>query len=144
MCAKRRCRGASAALKLRTGSFCVDLKISCEEEEEEGKQTCWRRNEGGDRTHRFTPFIHSAAVQSAVNAGVCLTSAEEVTADRRTGNRRMEVTLCEDEAGLAVNLEHLLDGVDVRRRPQVQAQVVLVGCSHDLLRETEERFIFNV
>lgn len=45
------------------------------------------------------------------------------------------MTLCEDEAGLAVNLEDLLDGVDVRRRPQIQTQVVLVGCPHDLLHE---------
>ena len=58
---------------------------------------------------------------------------------RQTGNRRtwMEVSLCEDEASLAVNLEDLLDGVDIRRRPQVQTQVVLVGCSHYLLHDTE-------
>lgn len=43
--------------------------------------------------------------------------------------------LCEDQACLAVDPEHLLDGVDVRGRPQVQTQVVLVGCSHDLLLE---------
>lgn len=48
------------------------------------------------------------------------------------------MNLCEGEAGLAVNLEDLLDGVDVRCRPQVQTQVVLVRCSHDLLHEEEE------
>lgn len=48
------------------------------------------------------------------------------------------MNLCEGEAGLAVNLEDLLDGIDVRRRPQVQTQVILVGCSHDLLHEEEE------
>lgn len=51
----------------------------------------------------------------------------------------MEAGLCDDQAGLAVNLEHLLDGVDVRRRPQVQTQVVLVGCSHDLLHRRRDR-----
>lgn len=44
-------------------------------------------------------------------------------------------SLCEDEARLVVNLEDFLDGVDVRRRPQVQTQVVLLGRSHDLLQE---------
>lgn len=46
--------------------------------------------------------------------------------------------LSEDEAGLAVHLEHLLYGVDVGRRPQVQTQLVLVGRSHDLLHQEEE------
>lgn len=49
--------------------------------------------------------------------------------------RDRQASLCEGEAGLVVNLEHLLDGVDVRRRPQVQTQVVLVGRPHDLLHE---------
>lgn len=44
-----------------------------------------------------------------------------------------EVCLCEDEASLVVNLENLLDGIDVRCRPQIQTQVVLVSCPHDLL-----------
>lgn len=44
--------------------------------------------------------------------------------------------LCEGEPRLVVDLEHLLDGVDVRRRPQVQAQVVLARRAHDLLKTT--------
>lgn len=54
-------------------------------------------------------------------------------------DRQVELTLCEDEAGLVVNLEDFLDGIDVCRRPQVQTQVVLVGCPHDLLHERESR-----
>ncbi|KAK6329424.1 hypothetical protein J4Q44_G00014020 [Coregonus suidteri] len=42
--------------------------------------------------------------------------------------------LCDGDAGLVVDLEHLLDGVDVRSRPQVQTQVVLTGRTHDLLQ----------
>lgn len=53
--------------------------------------------------------------------------------DRRTQGTRRRVRLCEDEASLVVNLENLLDGVDVRCRPQIQTQVVLVRCPHDLL-----------
>lgn len=43
--------------------------------------------------------------------------------------------LCEGEAGLVVHLEDLLDGVDVGGRAEVQAQVVLAGRAHDLLKE---------
>lgn len=43
--------------------------------------------------------------------------------------------LCEGKPRLVVDFEDLLDGVDVRRRPQVQTQVVLAGCAHDLLRK---------
>lgn len=72
---------------------------------------------------------HSSALQ------LCKNQEERQTGGRQTDrwetDRRSR--LCEDEAGLAVNLEDFLDGVDVRRRPQVQTQVVLVGCSHDLL-----------
>lgn len=46
--------------------------------------------------------------------------------------------LCEGEPGLVVDLEDLLDGIDVGGRPQVQAQVVLAGRAHDLLR-TQKR-----
>lgn len=49
-----------------------------------------------------------------------------------TGTR----TLCEDEPRITVHLEDLLDGVDVRRRPQVQTQLVTAGRLHDLLQET--------
>ena len=45
-----------------------------------------------------------------------------------------QVGLCEGKAGLVVHLEDLLDGVHVGCRPQVQAQVVLVGRAHDLLK----------
>lgn len=41
--------------------------------------------------------------------------------------------LCEGKPRLVVDFEDLLDGVDVRRRPQVQTQVVFIGCAHDLL-----------
>lgn len=47
--------------------------------------------------------------------------------------------LCEGEPGLVVDLEDLLDGVDVRGRPQVQTQVVLAGRAHDLLRKQKRR-----
>lgn len=42
--------------------------------------------------------------------------------------------LCEGKTSLVVHLEDLLYGVDVRCRPQVEAQVVLVSCAHDLLK----------
>lgn len=42
--------------------------------------------------------------------------------------------LCEGNTSLVVHLEDLLYGVDVRCRPQVEAQVVLVSCAHDLLK----------
>lgn len=58
-------------------------------------------------------------------------SVIQSASDGDTGDT--EVCLCEDEAGLVVNLENLLDGVDVCCRPQIQAQVVLVCCPHDLL-----------
>lgn len=47
--------------------------------------------------------------------------------------------LCKGQAGLIVHLEDLLYGVDVSRRPQIQAQVVLVCRAHDLLQETKMR-----
>lgn len=56
--------------------------------------------------------------------------------NQRETERQTQVTqarLCEDKTGLVVNLENLLDGVDVRCRPQIQTQVVLVSCPHDLL-----------
>lgn len=43
--------------------------------------------------------------------------------------------LCEGEPGLVVDLEDLLNGVDVGSRPEVQAQVVLAGRAHDLLKQ---------
>lgn len=46
----------------------------------------------------------------------------------------MALSLGEDETGLAVHLEHLLYGVDVGSRSQVQTQLVLVGRPHDLLQ----------
>lgn len=95
-----------------------------------------RRNE----RKKTETFIPSAAVQEPVNAGQTgdrqTDGWTDSRVDRQTGGQVtdswMEVSLCEDEAGLAVNLEDLLDGVDVRRRPKVQTQVVLVSCSHDL------------
>lgn len=47
-------------------------------------------------------------------------------------------SLSEYEAGLAVHLEHLLNGVDIGCCPQVQTQLVLVGRSHDLLQQEVE------
>lgn len=41
--------------------------------------------------------------------------------------------LSESEASLMVHFKDFLDGVDVGRGPQVQPQVVLVGCAHNLL-----------
>lgn len=41
--------------------------------------------------------------------------------------------LCEGKPCLVVDFEDLLDGVDVGGRPDVQAQVVLACCTHDLL-----------
>lgn len=46
--------------------------------------------------------------------------------------------LCEGQPSLIVHLEDLLDGVDVGGRPQVETQVVLGGCAHDLLENGEE------
>lgn len=40
--------------------------------------------------------------------------------------------LCEGEPSLVVDFEDLLDGVDVGGCPQVQTQVVLACCAHDL------------
>lgn len=40
-----------------------------------------------------------------------------IQSDSETDTGDTEVCLCEDEAGLVVNLENLLDGVDVRCRP---------------------------
>lgn len=57
-----------------------------------------------------------------------------VASGTRTGTRTR--TLCEDEPRVTVHLEDLLDGVDVRRRPQVQTQLVPAGRLHDLLQET--------
>ena len=42
--------------------------------------------------------------------------------------------LCEGEPSLIVDFEDLLNGVDVGCRPQVQTQVVLACCAHDLLQ----------
>lgn len=64
------------------------------------------------------------------------------------GSRRAEgaggmcaafLRLCEGEPGLVVDLEDLLDGVDVRGRAEVQAQVVLAGRAHDLLKEQKRK-----
>lgn len=44
-------------------------------------------------------------------------------------------SLCEGQASFVVDLEDFLDGVDVGCCPQVQAQVVLIGCAHDLLQQ---------
>lgn len=41
--------------------------------------------------------------------------------------------LCESEASLIVHFKDFLDGVDIGRSPQVQPQVVLTGCAHNLL-----------
>ncbi len=41
--------------------------------------------------------------------------------------------VCEGEPSLIVDFEDLLDGVDVGGRPEVQTQVVLACCAHDLL-----------
>lgn len=46
--------------------------------------------------------------------------------------------LCEGQPGFVVDLEDLLDGVDVGGRPQVQTQVVLARCAHDLLQKSNE------
>lgn len=46
--------------------------------------------------------------------------------------------LCEGKPRLVVDLEDLLDGVDVRGRPQVQTQVVLAGRAHDLLKKQRD------
>lgn len=51
--------------------------------------------------------------------------------------------LCEGKTSLVVHLEDLLDGVDVRRRPQVKAQVVLVSGAHDLLKAGEKTKSIN-
>ena len=42
-------------------------------------------------------------------------------------------SLCEGESSFVVHFEDFLDGVDVGRCPQVQAQVVFTGRAHDLL-----------
>lgn len=47
----------------------------------------------------------------------------------------MTACLCEGQPSLVVHFEDLLDGVDIGGRPQVQAQVVLGGCAHDLLEK---------
>lgn len=47
----------------------------------------------------------------------------------------MILYLCEGKAGLIVDIEHLLNGVDVGGRPEVQTQVVLARRAHDLLEE---------
>lgn len=47
--------------------------------------------------------------------------------------------LCEGEPGLVVDFEDLLDCVDVGGRPQVQAQVVLARCAHDLLLKKKKK-----
>ena len=60
---------------------------------------------------------------------------EEGGRERETGCR--ETGLCEGEPGLVVDLEDLLDGVDVRRRPEVQTQVIAVSRTHDLLRDRQ-------
>lgn len=55
--------------------------------------------------------------------------------------------LCESEASLVIHFKDFLDGVDVGRSPQVQPQVVLVGCAHNLLGRKNKmeyyRFIFT-
>lgn len=43
--------------------------------------------------------------------------------------------LCEGEPSLVVDLEDLLDGVHIGSCPQVQTEVVLARCSHDLLQK---------
>ena len=67
--------------------------------------------------------------------------------DKEGGNGEVGSTrigrLCEGEPGLVVNLEDLLDGVDVGRRPQIQAQVVLAGRAHDLLQSTKQDALKN-
>lgn len=56
-------------------------------------------------------------------------------------NKVVEIEdLCEGQSGLVVHLEDLLNGIDVSCCPEVQAQVVLVGCTHDLLQKTERFF----
>lgn len=47
----------------------------------------------------------------------------------------MILYLCEGKPGLIVDIEHLLNGVDVGGRPEVQTQVVLARRAHDLLEE---------
>lgn len=56
-----------------------------------------------------------------------------IQSDSETDTGDTQERLSEDESGLVVNLENLLDGVDVRCRPQIQTQVVLLSRPHDLL-----------
>lgn len=42
--------------------------------------------------------------------------------------------LCKGQASLIVHFEDLLDGIDVSRRPQIQAKVVFVCRAHNLLQ----------
>lgn len=63
---------------------------------------------------------------------ICL-GGKAVCTNRRADERKQ--CLCEGEASLVVHFKDFLDGVDVGRRPQVQPQVVLVGCAHYLLEK---------
>lgn len=51
--------------------------------------------------------------------------------------------LCEGKPSLIVDFEDLLDGVDVGGRPEVQTQVVLACCAHDLLKKAEENTSYH-
>lgn len=53
----------------------------------------------------------------------------------------MILYLCEGKPGLIVDIEHLLNGVDVGRRPEVQTQVVLARRAHDLLEKQKRSVI---
>lgn len=46
--------------------------------------------------------------------------------------------LCEGQPCLIVDFEDFLDGIDISSCPQVQAQVVLASCAHDLLKKKEK------
>lgn len=82
--------------------------VSCfHSAKEAANQTIWLSDIFGfvsrEGKKKKIPPIRGSVIQSA--------------SDRDTGDT--EVCLCEDEAGLVVNLENLLDGVDVCCRPQI-------------------------
>lgn len=52
--------------------------------------------------------------------------------------------LCESEASLLVDFEDFLNGRDVGGRPQVQTQVVLHCCPHDVLSSKKQKVVITM
>lgn len=103
-----------------------------------------------EESHRHTNSIYEYVKCKLKNIGLReeAVKMQRVCRDGRTDTQADLIgRLCESEASLVIHFKDFLDGVDIGRSPQVQPQVVLVGCAHNLLGRKNKmeyyRFIFT-